>query len=58
VSISKYCAGIALLDPWRPASPWLLVVKRYLIDGAPMSFRAPDRRYRQEPDRETVRTQQ
>jgi hypothetical protein len=32
VSISKYCAGIALLETWQHANPWRPVLARYLLE--------------------------
>jgi hypothetical protein len=41
VSISKYCAGIALLEPWQHANPWRQTLTRYL--AGPRSRPVPSR---------------
>jgi hypothetical protein len=40
-SVSKYCAGIALLEPWRHANPWRSVLDRYLAEPRPFADGSP-----------------
>jgi hypothetical protein len=40
-SVSKYCPGIALLEPWRHANPWRSVLDRYLAEPRPFADGSP-----------------